>query len=347
MALNSPRSISIRIAIFVAVLVSGVLAGILYALESKFQIEIIAVVCVASFIITWLISSYHLEKFLYKKVKLIYKTIHNFKRADTKNLQIKMNEDVLEEVSKDVQVWATDKLGKIEQLESQENYRKEFIGNLSHELKTPVFNIQGFILTLLDGALDDPEHNKTFLKKAARSVDRMTALLSDLDSISRIEEGMLDLTKEKFDVVELVKDVMDLLEDKSKGNNVTLKLKNSNQKPEFVIADKERISQVFTNLLVNSIKYGTENGTTEVRFYDMDENILIEVKDDGMGMEEKHLARLFERFYRVDKSRSRHIGGSGLGLAIVKHILEAHDQNISVSSQPKKGSTFSFTLTKA
>jgi|GEM_PF-6294371 len=127
----------------------------------------------------------------------------------------------------------------------------------------------------------------------------MTALLSDLDSISRIEEGMLDLTKEKFDVVELVKDVMDLLEDKSKGNNVTLKLKNSNQKPEFVIADKERISQVFTNLLVNSIKYGTENGTTEVRFYDMDENILIEVKDDGMGMEEKHLARLFERFYRV------------------------------------------------
>ncbi len=346
MAVNSPKSTSARIAVLVALIVSVLIA--VYTLVENGTINWVMsfLIFIVILVSTWLVSSYYLEKFLYRKVKLIYKTIHNFKRA-SKNMDDNSEEDLLEEVSKDVQVWASEKLGRIEQLQSQENFRREFIGNLSHELKTPVFNIQGFILTLLDGALDDPEHNKLFLKKAANSVDRITALLNDLDSITRIEEGVLELKKEKFDIVALAAEVIDLLDVKAKANSMTLKLKSQNQKSEFVTADREKISQVFTNLLVNSIKYGNPDGTTEIRFYDMDENILIEVKDDGIGMEEKHLSRLFERFYRIDKSRSRHIGGTGLGLAIVKHILEAHDHNISVSSQPDKGSTFSFTLTKA
>ena len=346
MALNSHKSIPIRIAVIVAFIVSILSAVFLWIQDGVVNWFLSIIIFLAILISAWFVSSYHLEKFLYRKVKLIYKTIHNFKRA-SKKMDSSSKEDLLEEVSKDVQVWASDKLGRIEQLQSQENFRREFIGNLSHELKTPVFNIQGFILTLLDGALDDPEHNKLFLKKAAKSADRITALLDDLDSISRIEEGVLKLNTEKFDIVDLASEVIEFLEVKAQENNITLKLRNQNQKSEYVRADREKIAQVFTNLLVNSIKYGSPDGTTEIRFYDMDENILIEVKDNGMGIEEMHLPRLFERFYRIDKSRSRHIGGTGLGLAIVKHILEAHDHNISVSSQHGKGSTFSFTLTKA
>jgi len=255
--------------------------------------------------------------------------------------------DLLEEVNKDVHAWTQDKLGEIEELQIQENFRKEFIGNLSHELKTPLFTIQGYILTLLDGALDDPQHNELFLKKAAKSVDRMTALLEDLDSITAAEGAELPMLKEKFDIVNLTNEVFELLESAAASSKIELRLKSSNQKSEFVNADKEKITQVLTNLLLNSVKYGNKGGYTGVRFYDMDDTILIEIKDDGIGIEEEHLPRLFERFYRVDKSRSRHIAGTGLGLAITKHILEAHGHDISVRSAVGKGSTFAFSLTKA
>jgi two-component system phosphate regulon sensor histidine kinase PhoR len=297
--------------------------------------------------VTFFIVNFYLEKFLLEKVKVIYKTINNFKRTKTiLNSEVK-DSDLLEEVNKDVHAWTQDKLGEIEELQIQENFRKEFIGNLSHELKTPLFTIQGYILTLLDGALDDPQHNELFLKKAAKSVDRMTALLEDLDSITAAEGAELPMLKEKFDIVNLTNEVFELLESAAASSKIELRLKSSNQKSEFVNADKEKITQVLTNLLLNSVKYGNKGGYTEVRFYDMDDTILIEIKDDGIGIEEEHLPRLFERFYRVDKSRSRHIAGTGLGLAITKHILEAHGHDISVRSTVGKGSTFAFSLTKA
>jgi two-component system phosphate regulon sensor histidine kinase PhoR len=297
--------------------------------------------------VTFFIVNFYLEKFLLEKVKVINKTINNFKRTKTiLNSEVK-DSDLLEEVNKDVHAWTQDKLGEIEELQIQENFRKEFIGNLSHELKTPLFTIQGYILTLLDGALDDPQHNELFLKKAAKSVDRMTALLEDLDSITAAEGAELPMLKEKFDIVNLTNEVFELLESAAASSKIELRLKSSNQKSEFVNADKEKITQVLTNLLLNSVKYGNKGGYTEVRFYDMDDTILIEIKDDGIGIEEEHLPRLFERFYRVDKSRSRHIAGTGLGLAITKHILEAHGHDISVRSTVGKGSTFAFSLTKA
>jgi len=297
--------------------------------------------------VTFFIVNFYLEKFLLEKVKVIYKTINNFKRTKTiLNSEVK-DSDLLEEVNKDVHAWTQDKLGEIEELQIQENFRKEFIGNLSHELKTPLFTIQGYILTLLDGALDDPQHNELFLKKAAKSVDRMTALLEDLDSITAAEGAELPMLKEKFDIVNLTNEVFELLESAAASSKIELRLKSSNQKSEFVNADKEKITQVLTNLLLNSVKYGNKGGYTGVRFYDMDDTILIEIKDDGIGIEEEHLPRLFERFYRVDKSRSRHIAGTGLGLAITKHILEAHGHDISVRSAVGKGSTFAFSLTKA
>lgn len=297
--------------------------------------------------VTFLVVNFYFEKFLLEKVKVIYKTINNFKRTKTSITSDNKQDDLLEEVNRDVQAWTQDKLGEIEMLQTQENFRKEFIGNLSHELKTPLFSIQGYILTLLDGALDDPQHNELFLKKAAKSVDRITALLEDLDSITAAEGGKLSLVKEKFDIVNLTKEVLELLESPATKSKITLRLKSTNQKSEFVNADKDKITQVLTNLLLNSIKYGSREGYTEVRFYDMDDNILIEIKDNGIGVDEENLPRLFERFYRVDKSRSRHIAGTGLGLAITKHILEAHGHTISVRSAVGKGSTFTFSLTKA
>ncbi len=344
---KSPKAIAFRIALLIAVL-SVVVYLLLSYLSDLPRLYKAVVLFLVVLIISYLSASFSLEKFLLSKVKLIYKTINNFKRGGTNGqIEIQMQDDLLEEVNKDVQAWSKDKLGKIEQLQNQENFRKEFIGNLSHELKTPVFNIQGYILTLLDGALDDPEHNEVFLKKAAKSVDRMTSLLEDLDSISSLEEGVLPLESLEFDIVALTKEVFELQESSAEGQRIELRLKSPNQKPEFVIADRDKITQVITNLVVNSIKYGNEDGYIEVRFYDMDDNILIEVKDDGVGIAERHLPRLFERFYRVDKSRSRHIGGTGLGLAIAKHIIEAHGHDISVRSIQGKGSTFTFSLTKA
>ncbi|MEZ7998591.1 MAG: ATP-binding protein [Flavobacteriales bacterium] len=345
--MKSPKSIAFRIALIVSITALVVMILVFKNLQSTTYFYKILLVVLLIMGVTFFIVNFYLEKFLLEKVKVIYKTINNFKRTKTiLNSEVK-DSDLLEEVNKDVHAWTQDKLGEIEELQIQENFRKEFIGNLSHELKTPLFTIQGYILTLLDGALDDPQHNELFLKKAAKSVDRMTALLEDLDSITAAEGAELPMLKEKFDIVNLTNEVFELLESAAASSKIELRLKSSNQKSEFVNADKEKITQVLTNLLLNSVKYGNKGGYTEVRFYDMDDTILIEIKDDGIGIEEEHLPRLFERFYRVDKSRSRHIAGTGLGLAITKHILEAHGHDISVRSAVGKGSTFAFSLTKA
>jgi two-component system phosphate regulon sensor histidine kinase PhoR len=282
------------------------------------------------------------EKFIDHRIKVLYKTISKIKGGDEQS--INMDEDVVETANQDVMEWAEDQIKEITLLRETDSFRKDFIGNLAHELKTPLFNIQGFILTLLEVGLDDPEINRKFLSKAEKNIDRMTGLLEDLDSISKIESGVMTIDPEPVNIVELSNDIVDNLERKAKDANVNLKVRSTED--FIVLCDPQKIEQVLSNLLVNSINYGKDGGKTRVRFYDMGEDILIEVADDGIGIKEEDLLRIYERFYRVDKSRSRHAGGSGLGLAIVKHIVEAHGGNLHVRSTFEEGTTFSFTLKK-
>ncbi|MDG1260984.1 MAG: ATP-binding protein, partial [Flavobacteriales bacterium] len=302
---------------------------------------------VISFFSAYFIAAWAVEKFIYQKVKIIYKTIHQFKKTKDGRRQVNIKEDVMTKVNNEVLVWAEDKIQEIQDLKEADSFRRDFIGNLGHELKTPVFNIQGYILTLLEGALEDPENNRKFLMKAAKNVDRITALLDDLDGITRIEGDRYKLNTMRFNIVELAQDVVETFEGKASKNKIKLHLKNPNEKAIYVEADRPKIEQVFINLVINSLNYGKEGGETKIRFYDMEDNILVEVADNGIGIDEDNLPRIFERFYRVDKSRSRHAGGSGLGLSIVKHIMDAHEQTINVRSGVDLGATFSFTLKKA
>lgn len=284
--------------------------------------------------------------FVYKKVLLIFKAIN----------QLKILEKTEQEVAKNVSLrsaqvavfdWAEDKVNQIQILKEREKYRREYLGNISHELKTPIFNIQGYILTLLDGAMNDAELCEKYLKRTNKSIERMINIVNDLDLIAQLESGILKLKISKFDLIELVKDVFDQLSDKAKSRNVNLKFKKNYDRPIFVKADQKRIEQLLVNLIMNAIKYSKPNGgMVEISFYELHDQIMTEISDDGVGIPQEDLPRIFERFYRVDKSRSRDAGGSGLGLAIVKHIIESHRQSINVRSAEGIGSAFSFTLSK-
>lgn len=347
MAEKSPREVAFLSALAVG-FISGITGGaVSYFTQSSYYLNITLGIFAISSIIGYVIFYFAIERFIYKKIKVIYKTIHRFKSGQEEKRGLSMKEDMLETVNKDVLNWAESRIREIRDLREKDSFRKEFIGNLSHELKTPIFSIQGYILTLLEGALEDPENNRKFLMKAAKSVERITALLEDLDQITKIESGTLKLNLSKFDIAELTREVFDSLEHKAKRSSISLKMNNPGQGHIMVKADRQKIAQILTNLVVNSINYGKDGGNTKVRFYDMDEHILVEVADNGLGISEEHLPRIFERFYRVDKSRSRNVAGSGLGLAIVKHIIEAHGQTINVRSSEGVGSTFSFTLDKA
>ena len=248
-------------------------------------------------------------------------------------------------MERDVVEWAINKNKQIRELRKMEQYRKEFVGNVSHELKTPIFNAQGYIETVLDSDLDDPDFIKMYLEKANANIDRLETIVTDLLEISKFETGRIELEKEAFDIVKLIKKVFFQYQHLAQQQKVTLKV-HSDENKIFVFADPKRIMQVLENLISNSIKYGKEGGHTNVYFHDMEEQFLIDIADDGPGVAPEHLSRLFERFYRVDKSRTRKIGGTGLGLSIVKNIIEAHEQTISVSSELGSGTTFSFTLQK-
>lgn len=257
-----------------------------------------------------------------------------------------MRDDVISIVEEDTKKWTDDRINEISKLKDQEEFRREFLGNLAHELKTPVFSIQGYILTLLEGGLEDEKINRQFLIRASKAAERMTDILNDLDQITRFEVDKIEIDKKEFDIVELVQDVFDDLERVSSKRDIKLAF-NKEYKSMVVLADKSKIGQVLTNLISNSISYGNDGGETTVRFYQMDNIVTVEIADNGMGIDDEHLSRLFERFYRVEKSRNRHEGGSGLGLAIVKHILEAHNQTVSVRSTIGVGSTFTFSLPAA
>jgi two-component system phosphate regulon sensor histidine kinase PhoR len=286
-----------------------------------------------------------LEKYIYRRIKLIYKTIRRSKLSmPQKTLNLKADKDILVEVEEEVVEWAESQEREIETLKTLEVYRKRYLGNVSHELKTPIFSIQGFIHTLLDGALEDEAVNRHYLERAASNVDRLLTIVYDLETISKLESGELMLEIQEFDIKALVREVIDDLEITAKERGIDLIFKDGADRPFAVNGDPEYIRQVINNLIINSIKYGNEGGVTKVSFYEMHNQVLIEISDDGIGIDEKHLKHLFDRFYRVDKSRSRDRGGSGLGLSIVKHILEVHDQTINVRSTPGLGSTFGFTL---
>lgn len=339
----TPRSI----AFYTSLLVTFLVGSLIYFFEK--ELFILSIVIISTFIFSYFLFLYAIEVFIYRKIKLVYKNIHNLKlkKLEPSKLPEFKTQDPITEVEKEVRDWADDKTMEINQLIRMETYRKEFLGNVSHELKTPIFNIQGYINTLLDGAMEDPETLVYFLKKAAKSTDRIASLVNELEAISQLESGFLVMEMEIFDVNDLIKDVFDSLEFMANEKKITLDFKEGCNQPFIVEADKDRIRQVIVNLIVNSIKYGKEDGHTLVGLYDMDENILIEITDNGIGIEEEHLPRLFERFYRVDKSRSREKGGTGLGLSIVKHIIEAHNQTINVRSTLGVGTTFGFTLKKA
>ena len=306
---------------------------------------------VGSFVIlfggAYLLISFMLERFIYRKIKLIYKFIYKTKATRREETYYKyvLPQKSIDEVREDVEAWAAKNEEELELLRSNEQFRKEFLQNLSHEFKTPVFAIQGYVDTLLSGALANPEVNKKFLEKTSKNVDRLTNLLNDLDEISSLERGELVLYKQNFVIQDLVKDVFENLSVKAEAIHISCTIKKGCETPLTVHADKEKIRQVFTNMVENSVKYGKQDGNITASMYKTDgKHILIEISDDGIGISEKHLPRIFERFYRTDEGRSIDVTGSGLGLAICKHIIEAHGQTIHVRSREDIGTTIGFTL---
>lgn len=304
---------------------------------------------IISFAISFLAFYYVFQRYIYGKIKLIYKLVHNLKLGKDLKAALgeKMSDDPINDVEQQVRDWAKEKKKEIDRLKEQERFRREFLSNVAHEFKTPLFALQGYIDALQDGMmLEDVEMAAQFLKKASSNLDRLSFLIKDLDEISKLESGQVPINYQKFDLVLLIKEVLESMEDKALGHGIGLIFKEKYQHPTLVRADYEKIRQVFVNLISNGIKYGKVGGHTDIKIYELFETVLVEVTDDGIGIEEKNLPRIFERFYRTDKSRSRKIGGSGLGLSIVKHIIEAHQQTINVRSTEGVGTTFAFTLEK-
>jgi len=341
-----------QIAFFSGLAISAISTGLLFVLKAFGLIEIsfvwLALISIGILLSAYFVSIFYLRKYIYRKIKLIYKSIHDSKLSSKENQSsIDVNSDIIGDVEKEVEEWSNKREEEIQSFRSYDEYRRKFVGDISHELKTPIFNIQGYLDTLLEGASEDKKVRKKFLKRAATNTDRLATIVEDLEAITRLESGKLILEMQKFDIKTLALECFEDLEimTREPGNQLTFKIgADSGYK---VNADKDSIRQVLMNLLTNSVKYGKKGGETKVSFYEMGDQILIEVADDGKGIEEKHLGRLFERFYRVDKSRSREQGGSGLGLSIVKHIIEAHQQSINVRSTIDIGTTFGFTLEKA
>ncbi|NCT92827.1 MAG: sensor histidine kinase [Chitinophagaceae bacterium] len=296
---------------------------------------------------SYLLIRFVLESFIYRKIKLIYKFIYQTKASKREETYYKyiLPQKGIDEVREDVEKWAEQKSAEIELLRSNEIYRKEFLQNLAHEFKTPIFAIQGYVDSLLEGALESPELSKKFLENASRNVERMVNLVKDLDDISRLESGEQPLYKQNFVIQDLIREVYDALSIKTAKRNIKTSIKKGCEYPIMVFADKEKIRQVVTNLVENATKYGKQDGAIVASIYKPEEErVLVEFSDDGIGIAEEHLPRIFERFYRTDRGRSRDIGGTGLGLAICKHIIEAHGQAMHVRSKVDVGTTIGFTL---
>jgi two-component system phosphate regulon sensor histidine kinase PhoR len=324
--------------------VSFFLALIIDFLIIPFSNTLLFLIPLFSGVIAYSVFYFLLKNFIYNRLTLIYRSIQV--KNEHESGQKPSIDEVIEKAESDVKIWKEDRNTEISKLKEQEQFRREFLGNLAHELKTPVFSIQGYISTLLDGALEDEQINRSFLERANKATERMVNILEDLDQIAKLEVDNLKPEMRPFDVIELVKETFETLELTAKQKNIELLL-TKDYGPIHVVADRTKIGQVLTNLINNSIAYGKENGKTQIYVVVCVNLVTIEVTDNGIGIEPKHFPRLFERFYRIEKSRNRNDGGSGLGLAIVKNILDAHGQVINVRSTINVGSTFNFSLQKS
>lgn len=335
---------AVKSASYIALFSATMLTALLYFMYTVNWLFIV-LFSLSLFVFSFFVLQYRVEHFIYRRVKKIYDDISLLEASPMRSKPVMTDMATL---TRELEKFARDKKIEIETLKVQEEYRREFLGNVSHELKTPLFTVQGYLLTLLDGAMNDKSLRKKYLQRAEKGVERLIYIVQDLDMITKMEVGDLNLNYTRFNIVELIQNVFDLLEMKADSKNIILMFDMKYIKPIMVYADQDKVQQVVTNLVMNSIKYGREDGTTEISIEDLVNNkVIIRVKDNGEGIEQKHIPRLFERFYRVDKSGARTEGGSGLGLAIVKHIIEAHDEKIYIESNFGQGSEFSFTLEKA
>lgn len=334
---------AVKSALYISLFSTAFLAVMLYYFLTL-NWNFVILFSISLFIFSFFVLQYRVERFIYRRVKKIYDDVSLLESSSFRNKAITTDMATL---TREVEKFARDKKIEIETLKIREEYRREFLGNVSHELKTPLFTVQGYILTLLDGAMNDKELRKKYLQRAEKGVERLIYIVQDLDMITKMEVGDLNITPAKFNIIEVIQNVFDLLEMKADKKGIMLMFDMKYIRPIMVYGDQEKIQQVVTNLVVNSIKYGKENGTTEVGIEDLVNNkVIVRVRDNGEGIEKKNIPRLFERFFRVDKSGARTEGGSGLGLAIVKHIIEAHDEKMYVESKFGEGSEFSFTLEK-
>lgn len=335
---------AIKSALYITLFATGLVSLLTYFFFNfSLLFSSIFAIFIAAF--SFFVIQHRVEHFIYKKVKKIYDDVSLLESSSFRNQPITTDMATL---TREVKKFATDKKLEIETLKVREEYRREFLGNVSHELKTPLFTVQGYLSTLLDGAMNDKSIRKKYLERAEKGVERLIYIVQDLDMISKLETGILHLEIAPFDIVKVIQNTFDLLELKATKKDILLMFDMKYSKPIMVLGDQEKIQQVLVNLVVNSIKYGEKEGSTEVSIEDLTDNkVLVRIKDNGEGIERQHIPRLFERFYRVDKSGSRTEGGSGLGLSIVKHIVEAHNEKIFVDSRFGFGSEFSFTLEKA
>ncbi len=340
----APRS-PLRIALVVATLAALVAVAVLFGTGGQVSVRPheAAIMAVCVFLVAGGSSFLLVKRFVQEQVDLIHRTMHGARGGRDPNAE-RHNADLLE-VDAGVSAWAGEKRAEIVELRERERFRREFIGNLAHELRTPIFSIQGYILTLLEGGLEDPKVNRAFLQRASNGTERLIRIVEDLDLITHLESGVIEIAAKRMDLRKLVNEIMDDLRVTAQTRQITLI--NGMDDEIWAYADRDRLAQVFSNLLNNAIHYGREGGNCSVHAFDIGEMVLVEVSDDGPGIAAEHLPRLFERFYRVGKSRARNEGGTGLGLAIVKHIVETHGGTITVKSEEGQGATFSFTLPKA
>ena len=346
MKINTPFKITIFCSLIVSIF--SVLAVSIYNFyfhDVSLSVSDFLLLFLFFFIITAAVTFLLLEIFINRKIRLLFQMVQNYKMSSN-DFKLNMNEDILSKSEVEILKLAKRNSSELLKLKSEEKFRREFIGNLAHELKTPIFSIQGYILTLLEGGLEDTSINKRFLRRALKGAERMNKIVVDLDMISRFESEKINLDIQNNNIVEICQDIFESLELKAKENKINLKFAENYSNEILVSCDKDKIDQVFQNLVINAINYSDPDTELVVRFTDVEKNLLIEIEDNGPGIEEKHISRLFERFYRVDKSRARNEGGTGLGLSIVKHIIEAHGHTVQVRSKIGEGSNFFFTLTK-
>ena len=343
MGLIKNYKFALKTALFITLVLTLAISVFLYTYYALRGLHILFFVIVC-YLISFSVIQYRVQNFIYKRVKQIYNDLKLLESTSYRKKRITTDMATLKQ---EIDRFARDKKMEIETLKVREEYRKEFLGNVSHELKTPLFTVQGYLETLIDGAANNEKLREKYLDRANKGVERLIYIVKDLDMITKLEVGDVSIETQTFNIIELIKSVFDLLEMKASKKKITLTFDRQYTKPILVNADQEKIQQVLTNLVVNSIKYGKEKGTTEISVENLIKNkVIIRVTDNGEGIEKENIPRLFERFFRVDKSGSRKEGGSGLGLAIVKHIIEAHDENIYIESQFGIGSEFSFTLEK-